>query len=138
MPGRTAANKGKTERQTGAGERDTEDAAAVRVDRILEEWIEEVRRARAAYHVHARCEPERGGGGEGWWQLAEEMREMRLDVCVLQLAVHREVWCRVAIECLAPEDRVQRASARRATSPLSGSTRAMWREGWRRGRWGSW
>ena len=114
VPGRTAANKGKTERQTGAGERDTEDAAAARVDRILEEWIEEVRRARAAYHVHARCEPERGGVGEGWWQLAEEMREMRLDVCVLQLAVHREVWCRVAIECLAPEDRVHGAHQRAA------------------------
>ena len=86
-------------------ERAAEEEGAVREEQVIEQLTRVLREARAAYTLRSQLQEVEGGADGQWGVLAEQFRELRVGKEVLQLAVHREVWCRVAIESLPPDHR---------------------------------
>ena len=82
-----------------------EEEGGVREEQVMEQLTRVLREARAAYTVRSQLQEVEGGADGRWGVLAEQFRELRVGKEVMQLAVHRQVWCRVAIESLPPEHR---------------------------------
>ena len=99
--------KGSAHKDTpGEGEEGAaEQERAVQEEQAMAQLTRVLRAARAAYTMRAQLQEVDGGVDGPWGALAEQFRGLRVGKEVLQLAVHREVWCRVAIESLPPEHR---------------------------------
>ena len=91
-----------------------EKEASAREEQVVAEFVGTVREARAAFCLPAAAlsELRQDGPAGRWAQLAYEMCDMKTCKEVAQLALHRQVWCRLAIECLPPEQRSQGAHQR--------------------------
>ena len=116
-PQSKSSNKGKPDKpalyacKDAEGSGGSESQEVSRRKQLMAECTALLREARSAYSLHISEEVEGGAIGR-WGQLAEECRDLRICMQVLQLAVHRQVWCRVAVECLLPQHRKQGAHFR--------------------------
>jgi len=88
---------------------------AARQEHVVDGLLSTLRKARAAYALPSVAQPEGAEGGGGgtsggaWGALTQELRRMQTCKEVCEIAVHRQVVCRLAIETLPPERRSQGA-----------------------------